>query len=90
MQVWNTDLPHSRAQCGSKPFSTTPSTSNAARCPKCYCYVCDTEATECTAWGTGAQPPGRFVTTCRLLAPPAYSSHDAALPVLYHMQTWAI
>ena len=47
-------MPHNRAQCGTHVFSTTPSTSNAAHCPKCYCYVCDVEVDECTAWGPGA------------------------------------
>ena len=50
-QVWNRDMPHSRAQCGVHPFSALPSASNGQHCPHCFCYVCDVEASKCQRWG---------------------------------------
>lgn len=44
---------HLREQCGKYLFSTiTPNTCNPFFCPNCYCYVCDTPASECKKNGT--------------------------------------
>lgn len=43
------DYPHNRFSCGVKPFGRGVRI-NRAFCPKCYCYVCDTPAGECTVW----------------------------------------
>ena len=45
---------HPRHQCGVRRFHTSGSPSalagNAEVCPKCYCYVCDVPAGECSLW----------------------------------------
>ncbi|KAK9828836.1 hypothetical protein WJX72_002317 [[Myrmecia] bisecta] len=53
--TWNKDLAHARQVCGHHAFSEQPGTSNRVYCDKCYCYVCDVKAAQCTKWGTGAQ-----------------------------------
>eukprot|EP00891_Asterochloris_glomerata_P008029 jgi/Astpho2/8029/Aster-x1476 len=57
-QSWNCDLPHMRYQCGvHQNFSRTHRhrhTGNHAYCAKCYCFLCDAEASQCKEWGTGA------------------------------------
>ena len=52
-QVWNQDLPHTRDTCGKHPFSRAASNANQAHCTKCFCFICDCPAAECSAWGTG-------------------------------------
>jgi len=49
-------LPHTRDQCGVHRFALTEGNGlgragpNLAKCPKCYCYVCDRPAGECDKW----------------------------------------
>ncbi|GIL56371.1 hypothetical protein Vafri_11730 [Volvox africanus] len=54
-QVATRDLPHPRPDCAVERFTATTSTSNAARCPQCFCFVCDVNASACQYWGTGAR-----------------------------------
>ena len=51
------NLPHARALCPSAPFrapqgafAKRPLHGNAEACPRCYCYICDAPAGECTQW----------------------------------------
>ncbi|EOD28758.1 hypothetical protein EMIHUDRAFT_114050 [Emiliania huxleyi CCMP1516] len=51
------NLPHARALCPSAPFrapqgafAKRPLHGNAEACPRCYCYICDAPARECTQW----------------------------------------
>jgi hypothetical protein len=45
---------HARADCRTYAFATDHTDAahekNQKRCDKCYCYVCDDEASKCTAW----------------------------------------
>ena len=41
--------PHSRVDCGVYDFETTD---RIKFCPKCYCVVCDVEASKCTNWSS--------------------------------------
>ena len=52
-QVWNSDMSHTRDNCGVYSFVRTPGTSNAKHCERCFCYVCDVPVAECAAWGNG-------------------------------------
>jgi len=45
------DMPHPRDSCFAFPFSMQGSpSSNEKFCHNCYCYVCDTKASECIEW----------------------------------------
>lgn len=57
----NVDYPHMRHLCGVYPFHHTKENNgndtdedsknrNKLYCPKCYCYICDTLASECKLW----------------------------------------
>jgi len=56
VEVWNKDLPHQRHHCGTFTFTASLTSSNAAACTNCYCFVCDTKASECSSWGNGSRP----------------------------------
>ncbi|KAJ1627683.1 hypothetical protein T492DRAFT_580753, partial [Pavlovales sp. CCMP2436] len=43
------DFPHAREWCVVFPHAASGGWS--ARCPNCYCYVCDVPAAECAQWG---------------------------------------
>ena len=45
------DFAHSREDCVTNPFSKDPK----VYCPKCYCYVCDIKASDCTKWDSHFQ-----------------------------------
>ncbi|KAK9823304.1 hypothetical protein WJX72_001791 [[Myrmecia] bisecta] len=49
--IWNRDLPHCRDTCGTHKFTQGVSMTNSSFCGKCYCYVCDCEASKCGSWG---------------------------------------
>jgi hypothetical protein len=48
--------PHARADCRTRLFSGEASDEahdkNVQTCDKCYCYVCDVEASNCKAWNS--------------------------------------
>jgi hypothetical protein len=45
------ELPHNRQNCTNFPHNAlVPATSNQQYCAKCYCFVCDTNASECQEW----------------------------------------
>jgi hypothetical protein len=46
------DFAHSREDCVIYPFS---SKDPKVCCPKCYCYVCDIKASDCTKWDIHCQ-----------------------------------
>ncbi|XP_062374599.1 uncharacterized protein zgc:112980 isoform X3 [Sardina pilchardus] len=47
-------LPHARSDCPSHPFRETSDDElgNLSFCEQCFCYVCDTLASECQVWST--------------------------------------
>ncbi|GAB4813732.1 hypothetical protein N2152v2_000778 [Parachlorella kessleri] len=53
VQLWNSDLTHLREHCGKHPFVSKMVAGNAQHCPKCYCFVCDCLASECSQWAAG-------------------------------------
>ena len=46
----NSDLPHAREDCVVYPMTTTEKESIKKYCKKCYCYICDIPAKDCTDW----------------------------------------
>lgn len=46
------DYPHFRFQCGIHPFKKVRARAKETHCERCFCYVCDVLASECTKWGT--------------------------------------
>lgn len=48
--------PHLRADCQSNKFEYMNTDAahavNVKKCDKCYCYVCDSEASKCTSWSS--------------------------------------
>ena len=44
------EMPHARESCTQFLFTPVPHTSNEKRCHFCYCYVCDTIASDCWEW----------------------------------------
>ncbi|KAL7540832.1 hypothetical protein ACHAXR_010746 [Thalassiosira sp. AJA248-18] len=55
----NIDLPHMRHQCGVHSFTRDVATNgflnnNDKSCAKCYCFVCDSLASECKSWNVGS------------------------------------
>lgn len=47
----NVDYPHLRFSCGVHPFARS-ARMNRLHCVKCYCYVCDGPASDCTMWSS--------------------------------------
>ncbi|XP_041960160.1 uncharacterized protein zgc:112980 isoform X3 [Alosa sapidissima] len=47
-------LPHARSDCSAHPFRETSGheLGNESYCEQCFCYVCDTLASECQIWST--------------------------------------
>ena len=41
------DMPHPRETCTKFLFSKHPTASNERFCPNCFCFVCETKASEC-------------------------------------------
>eukprot|EP00891_Asterochloris_glomerata_P009589 jgi/Astpho2/9589/Aster-x1590 len=75
-QAWDRDLPHMRNQCGvHRNFSRTRGTGNAAYCAKCYCFICDAEASLCKEWGTGA----KMLDHCNAYDTPFYVNLKSSL-----------
>lgn len=46
------DYPHFRFQCAIEPFKRMRAWRKEKFCKRCFCYVCDTPASECTRWKT--------------------------------------
>ena len=49
LQPTEAELSHTRSECPEFPFGEEQ---NGTHCPKCYCYVCDLPAFQCTDWST--------------------------------------
>ncbi|PXF46014.1 hypothetical protein BWQ96_04189 [Gracilariopsis chorda] len=44
------DYPHFRFQCGIHPFKKMRARMKETCCERCFCYICDVLATDCTKW----------------------------------------
>lgn len=44
------DYPHFRFQCGTHPFKKMRARMKETTCERCFCYICDVPATDCTKW----------------------------------------
>ena len=70
------DAPHARHDCLVHKMSDS-SSSNAAFCPQCYCWVCDVPASQCAVWSNGCSGPD-----CRDSSSHMCSSHCHANPAV--------
>ncbi|GFR40542.1 hypothetical protein Agub_g1115 [Astrephomene gubernaculifera] len=76
------DMPHERPNCAHHRFTNGVDLSNRSHCDKCFCYVCDVEASKCEFWGTALTPmppppsqaTARRTTATPLRAPPTSPS----------------
>ena len=49
------DFPHARENCVTKPWKSGLFQTNQAFCVNCFCFVCDSPASECKEWASHAQ-----------------------------------